>query len=343
VPPVQESGRLTTTPTRLTFFSNSSKRKEVLSRLLAAKYSGTDFAGSQSLKKLCPTRWVDSHKSLIVFKQMFAITLSSLDEIAATFDRETRAAASSIIDSITSPSFIVSLVVLEHVAALMLPLSEQLQKPQLDLQKAVELIDGIKGVLTKWRSTADLVFHDLFCEALKLCIVAGTTMGILRRAGYQTMRANYATNSPKDYYRLSIFVPYLDHILTQLTDRFVALKGPCSVIQQLIPAFMPDQPETIDLTSVLEFYNSDVDAPSIVQREVERWTQIWRTQDKKSLPTNSLETLDYLEQHSLMFPSVSKLMIIFATLPVTTATAERSFSTLRRLKSYLRATMTEER
>ena len=34
---------------------------------------------------------------------------------------------------------------------------------------------------------------------------------------------------------------------------------------------------------------------------------------------------------------------MFATLPVTTSTTERSFSVLRRLKTYLRATMTEDR
>ncbi|KAF0769510.1 Uncharacterized protein FWK35_00001654, partial [Aphis craccivora] len=43
------------------------------------------------------------------------------------------------------------------------------------------------------------------------------------------------------------------------------------------------------------------------------------------------------------YPNVYKLLKIVATLPITTATAERSFSTLRRLKTYLRNTMIENR
>ncbi|KAF0746969.1 zinc finger MYM-type protein 1-like [Aphis craccivora] len=42
-------------------------------------------------------------------------------------------------------------------------------------------------------------------------------------------------------------------------------------------------------------------------------------------------------------PNVKKLLPLFATLPVTSATPERTFSVLKRLKTYLRATMTEER
>ena len=37
------------------------------------------------------------------------------------------------------------------------------------------------------------------------------------------------------------------------------------------------------------------------------------------------------------------LKIIFYTLPVTTSTAERSFSALRRLKTFLHSTMTRDR
>uniref|UniRef100_L7LXZ9 Putative 52 kDa repressor of the inhibitor of the protein n=1 Tax=Rhipicephalus pulchellus TaxID=72859 RepID=L7LXZ9_RHIPC len=39
-----------------------------------------------------------------------------------------------------------------------------------------------------------------------------------------------------------------------------------------------------------------------------------------------------------IFPVIRKLLQIMATLPVTTSTSERSFSTLRRLKTYLRNT-----
>ena len=44
-----------------------------------------------------------------------------------------------------------------------------------------------------------------------------------------------------------------------------------------------------------------------------------------------------------VLPELCKLMKIFWTLPITSCTAERSFSCLRRLKNYLRSTMGQER
>ena len=44
-----------------------------------------------------------------------------------------------------------------------------------------------------------------------------------------------------------------------------------------------------------------------------------------------------------MFPVFSKMLKIFACLPINSCEAERSFSTLRRVKSYLRTTMGQSR
>jgi hypothetical protein len=44
-----------------------------------------------------------------------------------------------------------------------------------------------------------------------------------------------------------------------------------------------------------------------------------------------------------MFSEIGTLLRIFITVPISTATAERSFSALRRIKTYLRSTMTQER
>ena len=44
-----------------------------------------------------------------------------------------------------------------------------------------------------------------------------------------------------------------------------------------------------------------------------------------------------------IYPTLSTLYHIFLTLPISSAGAERSFSRLKLIKSYLRSTMTEER
>jgi hypothetical protein len=58
-------------------------------------------------------------------------------------------------------------------------------------------------------------------------------------------------------------------------------------------------------------------------------------------PNNAIDA--YLICNCDLFPVIKQLLKILATLPVSTCTSERSFSTLRRLKTYLRNTMCEER
>jgi histone deacetylase complex regulatory component SIN3 len=44
-----------------------------------------------------------------------------------------------------------------------------------------------------------------------------------------------------------------------------------------------------------------------------------------------------------LYPNVTKCLHVLLAMPVSTASAERSFSSMRRLKTYLRSTMTTER
>jgi hypothetical protein len=58
-------------------------------------------------------------------------------------------------------------------------------------------------------------------------------------------------------------------------------------------------------------------------------------------PTSAIETLPLCSVD--FFPNIRTLLLIAATLPVTTATAERTFSSLRLLKNYVRTTMGQDR
>ena len=69
------------------------------------------------------------------------------------------------------------------------------------------------------------------------------------------------------------------------------------------------------------------------------WRKKWATVNNSDLPKTSLETL----QHCILFPNIQILLQIFSTSPISIATAERTFSSLKLIKSYLRNTMQEDR
>uniref|UniRef100_A0A803TDW7 HAT C-terminal dimerisation domain-containing protein n=1 Tax=Anolis carolinensis TaxID=28377 RepID=A0A803TDW7_ANOCA len=78
-----------------------------------------------------------------------------------------------------------------------------------------------------------------------------------------------------------------------------------------------------------------------LMEEYGMWYRKWKKIAPAEKPSNALEA--YLVCDGQFFPNVKKLLQISATLPVSTATNERSFSTLKRLKTYTRSTMKQER
>lgn len=84
---------------------------------------------------------------------------------------------------------------------------------------------------------------------------------------------------------------------------------------------------------------------SEVEAELNLWRAKWLREKsrnkKKTIPATALEALDECDEE--IYPLLNQLLSIFATLPVSVASAERSFSSLRRLKSWMRTTMREDR
>lgn len=78
---------------------------------------------------------------------------------------------------------------------------------------------------------------------------------------------------------------------------------------------------------------------NVVKKEALLWQQKWISAN--DTPNCFIEALNFCNR--AIFPNIHTLLKICATIPVTTATAERSFSTLKRLKTYLRNTISEER
>lgn len=90
-----------------------------------------------------------------------------------------------------------------------------------------------------------------------------------------------------------------------------------------------------DFDELLQFY-LDTDK-QIVKSELNLWHAVLKNNGQH--PKSGLEALRLCKKE--MFPNIHFLVQILCTLPVSTATPERTFSCLKRLKTYLRNTMTE--
>jgi hypothetical protein len=96
------------------------------------------------------------------------------------------------------------------------------------------------------------------------------------------------------------------------------------------------------IATLYETYQTDLTCNlNEFKREVARWRTRWSITPRDRMPASLCETLDAV--NPALYPSIDTILCIMLTMPVTSATAERSFSVLRRLKTYVRSTMNNDR
>lgn len=201
-------------------------------------------------------------------------------------------------------------------------------------------LDELLTMFKENRNNPDKHFDCIFARCSEHCEKFGLQVTMPRVASRQTYRENYNLNNVKDYYRVSLFIPYLDSLIQSISVRFSEETTNAFLLSGLHPVNMKVKEENMknllfskkeEIAKVYEIDN--------FAEELETWFELW---ERKEVSEN-LDFKDILASEVTFFPAVKKAINIFLALPPTTATIERSFSTLRRVKSWLRSTMSEDR
>lgn len=138
----------------------------------------------------------------------------------------------------------------------------------------------------------------------------------------------------------------VDLIVTQMQERFLALNS-------LTDAFVFLSGRAIESTSLEELkkkvvdlaikYPDDLDAFEF-SAEIESFKIQGQSLIENFIETGPLEILQSMFDLSLemIYPNIQTALRIFLSVPLTTATCERSFSKLKLVKSYLRSSLGQE-
>lgn len=93
------------------------------------------------------------------------------------------------------------------------------------------------------------------------------------------------------------------------------------------------------LKSFMVKYSHDMANINTFDAEIDLWENLWLKPSMEKLPDTVEGTIAKIP--TSMYPNIVKVLHLLAVLPVTTCSCERSISTLRRVKTYLRNSMSQ--
>jgi hypothetical protein len=213
-----------------------------------------------------------------------------------------------MLQSLQSGAFIVAFVIARKGLQYIKPLTVKLQTKSRDISLAHKEIADVTTCIEGLRSSAEATFMHWFEEADAIARTAGFEISVPRQCQRQTLRDNHPVND--SYYRASLAIPFLDHLLSQLNSRFehgkLASAGlslvPETLVRKTQAGFnvIPD-----GLQSLATLWYSDLPDNQGLEAEYNRWTTKWRkaqTDDGVELPATAAAALQECDPE--LYPNI---------------------------------------
>lgn len=232
-------------------------------------------------------------------------------------------------------------------------LSILLQTKNLDLFSATTKIKELREILGTKRNDANQYFNIIYNNVVEMMSKLGTELKLPRTTKRQTYRNNIEVK-PEDsqgYWRISIYIPILDEVIKDFDNRFSSDNMQCFNLNFLMPSnLMKFFKNTEQLNESIKdisnqyselFGESTFSIEQKLKGELNLLENKLKSDTDLTTITSAITFLDKLDCD--YFPVFSLFIKILIPLPISIATAERSFSSLRLLKTWLRSRMREER
>ncbi|KAL5234734.1 hypothetical protein ACI65C_002144 [Semiaphis heraclei] len=115
-------------------------------------------------------------------------------------------------------------------------LSQVLQSKQQDLSKALNDVMIVREALEAIREDADKSFKEIMKNVTTIASELEIEIRMPRICGRQTVRNNVHAKDAEEYYKIVIFIPFLDNLILQLHSRFDKRLETIIPLEGLIPS-----------------------------------------------------------------------------------------------------------
>ena len=299
--------------------------------------------GSPGIRVLCPTRWTVKAESLNCIVRNFNILLEVWEEaLAYVKDSEMRSRIRGVSLFMRKFDFLFGIMLGECLLRHSDNLSKALQSPTVSAAEGQKMASFTVNTLQTIR---DEGAFELFWEKVKM---KGRELDISepklprRKQPPKRLDEGQSPHFPKtemEYFR-GIYLDALDLLLNGIKTRFDQPGyGIYSNLESLLLKAASGCDFTSELSSVCSFFGSDINRDLL-----ETQLTILKKQSQENSLTSLSSIVDFLRANgSALFSEIATVVKLLLVMPATNALSERSFSALRRIKNYLRSTMTQKR
>eukprot|EP00102_Acyrthosiphon_pisum_P013760 XP_008183460.1 PREDICTED: zinc finger MYM-type protein 1-like [Acyrthosiphon pisum] len=311
--------------------SNNAKLIEVQSKLGLKK---------GNVLRICDTRWVCRYKNCESMIKNYSSILEFLkNEVEAQVDKDAIEAI-GILGQIQNCAFFIGVTLLKDILGIINIISVTLQSKNATLGKAKSIINGSIQSIEKLHS--DIEFSTFWQKITSLAEENDITLEVPHK-GRKRIRTqpkslnNFylqlttgeenepnITQSVEDYWRQNLYYPIIDSIIVNLKYRFSeeSLSMACSV----------DNFINMNYEGSLEFINNYKNVTKVSIDLLKAEMMVFKNCLPPDLNFDDIKGKINKEA----FPNLYKLLQIAITIPISSATCERSFSSMRRIKNWLR-------
>ena len=307
-------------------------------------------SGGVTLKPLCPTRWTARTAAINAILKDYPLMMDTLEEIQTTTHDEHGLKAGGFLHSLEKFSTLFGLRLAHTLFGAAEQVSLALQKINISIQDALSAVDAAKAYYHRLRSEEEFNrFYDATVQIAEQHQIGLPELPKYRRrpSRFEDGGRSHEYPSAKAYYRHTYFEA-CDLLSAELADRFE---------NQHIPSVLAIEHTLLKATNGEDYQNElGVLRESCYKNDID-WSDLGRhiplLQDviKKGTPfvkkVTSIDTIcEAMNSNNIfkeMLPSVHQLLRLYLTVPLTSATSERSFSALQRFLTDLRSSMTERR
>ena len=348
------------------FFNRSINRsadlKKLAKQLGCITTSGEDT--TLTLKRLCTTRWSSRIDTIRATKNRLGGTIQLLKGYIKISKNKEKQEAQNLLKNISTMEFVILLNTWERILSSINLASKDLQAVDMDLGKSASELGRAMNSIREMRGQWNEIQRESTVFALKVGIPVSSfsqkrTIRVCRFFDEEA-RDEPITDAEKKF-RVEVFFKVIDTVTSQLEERFKGQNFVAKTFIFLTPKSMLKMTVSevrcaaYDLVSTYksdlcsefespEDYANDLSQEILSYRHCFKDELLGMTDNLKKF-NSAVNILKQLHKDELI-TSYSKLVtaiFLFLTLPVTVATAERSFSKLKIIKTYLRSSIAQDR